>query len=79
MVKSPFRNNEKWTSYKTLVRKSEKMCLSQNFSKIWDVELQKWHVLCDYMPEFQIYVCIHGNNTFLGGKISKVLGCICYM
>ena len=38
-----------------LVTKSEKMCLSQNVSKIWDVEFQKWHFLCSYVPEFHIY------------------------
>ena len=58
MVKVPFQNNKNCASYKCLVRKSEKMCLSQNFSKIWDVEFQKWHFLCSYVPEFQTYVSI---------------------
>ena len=49
MVKDPFQNNEKLASYKCLVRKSEKMCLSQNLSKILDVEFQKWHFLLIYM------------------------------
>ena len=40
------------------------MCLSQNFSKIWDVESQKWHFLRSYVPEIHIYVSIRGNNTF---------------
>ena len=40
MVKVSFQNNKNWVSYKCLVRKSEKMCLSQNFSKIWDVKFQ---------------------------------------
>ena len=53
------------------VGKSEKMCLSQNFSKIWDVESQKWQFLCSYVPEFYIYVSIHRNNTFPGGYIWK--------
>ena len=67
MVKVQFQNNKNWASYKCLVRKSEKMCLSQNVSKIWDVEFQKWHVLCSYVPDFHIYVSIHGKNTFSGG------------
>ena len=37
MVKAPFKNNKTWASYKCLVRKSEKICLSQNFCTIWDV------------------------------------------
>ena len=56
MVKVPFQNNKNGASYKGLVRKSEKMFLSQNFSKIWDVEFQKWHFLCNNVPEFHIYV-----------------------
>ena len=56
MVKVPFQNNKNWASYKCLVRKSEKMCLSQNFSKIWDVEFQKWDFLCSCVPEFHIYM-----------------------
>ena len=67
MVKVPFENNKNRASYKRLVRESEKMCLSQNFSKMWDVEFQKWHILCSYVPEFQIYVSIHENNLFPGG------------
>ena len=39
MVKVPFQNNKNWASYKCLVRKSEGMCLSQNFSKIPEVAL----------------------------------------
>ena len=74
MVKVPFENNKNWASYKRLVRESEKMCLSQNFSKMWDVEFQQWHILCSYVPEFQIYVSIHENNTFPGGSISKSVG-----
>ena len=66
MVKVPFENSKNWASYKFLVRKSEKMCLSQNFSKTWGVEFQKWHFLCSYVPEFLIYVSIYGNNTFPG-------------
>ena len=31
MVKVLFQNNKNWASYKCLFRKSEKMCLSQNF------------------------------------------------
>ena len=45
MVKALFQNNKNWASYKCFSRKSEKMCLSQNISKIWDVEFQKWHFL----------------------------------
>ena len=30
MVKVPLQNNKNWASCKCLVRKSEKMCLSQN-------------------------------------------------
>ena len=74
MVKFPFQNNKNWASYKCLVRKSEKMCLSRNISKIWDVEFQKCHFLCSCVPEFHIYVCIHGNNTFPSGYISKSVG-----
>ena len=66
MVKVPFQNKN-WASYKRFIRKSEKMCLKQNFSKIWNVELQKWHFLCSYVPEFYIYVSTHGNNTVPGG------------
>ena len=62
MVKVLLQNNKNWASYKCFVRKSEKMCLSQNFSKIWYVEF-----LCSYVPEFYIYVSVHGNNTFLSG------------
>ena len=40
MVKVLFQNNKNRASEKCLVRKSEKMCLSQNVSKIWDVEFQ---------------------------------------
>ena len=58
MVKVPLPNNKNWASCKCLVRKSEKMCLSQNFSEIWDVEFQKWPFLCSYVPEFHIYVSI---------------------
>ena len=65
-MKIPLQNNQNWASSKCLVRKSEKMCLSQNFSKIWDVEFQKWHFLCSYVPEFHIYGTIQGNNTFPG-------------
>ena len=46
---------QNWANYKCLVTKSEKMCLSQNFSKIWDVS---------YVPEFHIYVSIRGINIF---------------
>ena len=67
----PFQNNKNWASYKCLVRKSEKMCLSQNFSRIWNVELQIWHFLYSYVPEFHIYVSVHGSNTYHGGYISK--------
>ena len=67
MVKVPFQNNKNWLSYKCLVRKSEKMCPSQDFSKILDVEFPKWHFLCSCVPEFHIYVSIHRNNTFPGG------------
>ena len=66
MVEVPFHNNTNWARYKCLVRKSEKMCLSQNFSKIWDVKFQKWHFLCSYVSKFYIYVSILGNNTFPG-------------
>ena len=66
MVKVPFENNKNWASYKCLVRKSEKMCLSQNFSKTWDVEFQKWHFLCNYVPHFQVV------------RSQKVLGCTCH-
>ena len=68
MVKVPLQNNKNWASYKCLVKKSEKMCLSQIFYNflIWDVEFQKWHFLCSYVPEFDIYVSIQGNNTFPG-------------
>ena len=66
MVEVPSRNNKNWASSKCLVRQSEKMRLSQNFSKIWDVEFQKWHFLCSYVPEFHIYVSIQGNNIFPG-------------
>ena len=65
MVKVPFQNNKNWASYKCLVRKSVKMCLSQ-LSKIWDVEFQKWHFLCSYVPEFHICLNIHRNNAFPG-------------
>ena len=67
MVKVPFQNNKNWATYKCLVRKSEKMCLSQTFSKIWDVGFQKWHFLCSYVAEFHIYVSIQGNNIFPDG------------
>ena len=70
MVKVPFQNNKNWASYKCLVRKSVKMCLSQ-LPKIWDMEFQKWHFLCSYVPEFHIYASIHGSNRFLG--------CTCHM
>ena len=56
MVKAPLQNNKDWTSSKCLVRKSEKMCLSQNFSKISDVEFQKWDFLSSDLFEFPIYV-----------------------
>ena len=52
MVKNPLQNNKNWASYKCLVRKSGKICLAQNISKIWDVKFQKWHFLCSYLPEF---------------------------
>ena len=71
MMKVFFQNNKSWASYKCLVRKSVKICLSQNFSKNWDVEFHKWHFLCSYVSEFDIYVSIHENNTFPGGQISK--------
>ena len=41
MVKALFQNNKNWASYECLVKKSEKMYLSQNFSKVWDVKFQK--------------------------------------
>ena len=68
MMKIPLhnQNNQNWASSKCLVTKSEKMRLSQNFSKIWDVEVQKWHFLYSYVPQFHIYVSIQGNNTFTG-------------
>ena len=75
-----FQNNKNWASYTCLVRESENMCLSKNFSEVWDVEFQKWHYLCIYVPEFHTYVRIHRNNTFPGGQISKtVLECTCRM
>ena len=67
MVKVLLQNNKNWASHECLDRKSEKMCLSQNFSKIWDVEFQKWYFLCSYIPEFHMYVSVHGNSTFPGG------------
>ena len=67
MVQVPFQNNKNWASYMCLVRKIEKMCLSQNFSKIWHEIFQKLHFLCSYVPEIHIYVSIHGNNTFPSG------------
>ena len=66
MMKVSLQNNKDWASSKCLVTKNEKMCLSQNVSKIWEVEFQKWHFLCSYVPEFHIYVSIQGNNTFQG-------------
>ena len=63
-MKVPLQNNQNWASSKCLVRKSEKMRLSQNYSKIWDVEVEKWHFLCSYVPH--ICVSIQGNNTFTG-------------
>ena len=74
MVKVPFQSYKNWASYECLVRESEKMCLSQKFSKIWDVEIQKRYFLCSYVPEFHIFVSIHGNNTFPGGYISERVG-----
>ena len=65
---------KKMFSFPCFVRKSEKICLSQHFSKILDVEFQKWHVLYNYVPEFHIYVSIHGNNKFPGSYISKSVG-----
>ena len=35
MVKVPLQNNKNWASSKCLVRKSEKMCRSQNFG-VWN-------------------------------------------
>ena len=35
MVKVPLQNNKNWASSKCLVRKSEKMCLSQNLG-VWN-------------------------------------------
>ena len=55
MVKVLFQNKRNWASYKCLVRKSEKMRLSQKVSKIWDVKFQKWHFLYSYVLEFHIY------------------------
>ena len=46
MVKVPFQNNKNWASYKCLVRKSEKICLAQNFSKMWDPEMALPVQLC---------------------------------
>ena len=66
MVKVPFQNNKNWASYKCLVIKSAKMCLSQNFSNIWNVEFQKWHFQCSYAPEFHMYASMHVNNSFPG-------------
>ena len=66
MVKVPFQNNKNWASDKFLNRKSEKMCLPQNFSKIRDVEFQKWHYLCSYIPEFPIYVSRGGFRGWCG-------------
>ena len=34
------------------------------------MEFQKWHFLCNYAPEFQIYVSIHENNTFADSERS---------
>ena len=53
------------------------MRLSQNFSKIWDVEVQKWHFLCSYVPH--IYVSIQGNNTFTGSQILESDSFTCNM
>ena len=55
------------------------MCLSQNVSKNWGVEFQKWHFLCSYVPEFHIYVSIHENNAFPGVRFQEVLGYTCHM
>ena len=74
MVKVPFQYKKNWANYKCLVRKNEKMCLPQNFSKTRDVEFQKWHFLCIYAPEFHMYVSIHGNNTLPGCYFSKSVG-----
>ena len=62
MVKVPLQNNKNWASSNCLVRKSEKMSVT----KPWDVDFQKWHFLCSYIPEFHVYVSVQGNNTFPG-------------
>ena len=79
MVKVSFENNKNWASCKCLVRKSEKMYLSQNVSKIWDVEFQKWRFLCSYVPEVHIYLSLDGTTHFQVVRSQKVLGCVCHM
>ena len=63
MEKVPLQNNKNWASSKCLVRKSEKMYLSQNLG-MWNPK--KWHFLCSYVPEFHRYISTQGNNTFPG-------------
>ena len=65
MVKVLFQNKRNWASYKGLVRKSEKMHLSQNVSKIWDVNSRNG-TSCTAMYLSFTYISKHGNNTFPG-------------
>ena len=76
------KSNFSWLNikipHKCLVRKrvyleKVKKYVSQDFSKICNVEFQKWHFLWRYVPKSHIYVSIHGNNTFQVVKSQKVM------
>ena len=79
MMKVPFQNNKNVTSYKCLVRKSEKMCLSVNFLKF-----AKWNsrngTSCLAIYLSFTYMSVYMKIThFQVVRSQKVLGCTCHM
>ena len=76
MVKVPLQNNKNWASSKCLVRKSEKMCLSQNLG-MWN---SKNGTSCAVMYFSFTYMEVYEQIThFQVVKSQKVMAFICNM
>ena len=68
MVKVPLQNNKNWASSKCLVRKSEKMCLSQNLG-VWNSKNDTFGAVM-YLSFTYIYRISHRCSKH-GGSSSK--------
>ena len=80
-MKVPLQNNKNWASSKSLVRKREKMCLSQNLG-MWN---SKNGTSCAVMYlSFTYMLSIQGKNIFISHiynivKSQKVIAFTCNM